>query len=241
MGYIPVFFDVGGKPCLVVGGGEVAERKVRALLEAGADVTVVSPTLGEELAAIAHRGEIHHLARRWRRGEMAGFALVYAATDDALLHREIAAEAGELGVPINVADTPELCSFIAPAVIRRGDLQIAISTGGASPALAARIRRELEPRLGPEYARLLQVMRAARRRLMAAGTESGERARKLRALADSRLRECLAAGNDRAVDAILTEHLDATLANLGLARHNGGARQDGGAKQNGRARIDGAG
>ena len=133
----------------------------------------------------------------------------------------------ELRIPINVADTPELCSFIAPAVIRRGDLQIAISTGGASPALAARIRRELEPRIGPEYARLLEVMRAARRRLMAGGTESGERARKLRALADSQLRECLAAGDDRAADAILIEHLGATLANLGLARHDPGARIDG--------------
>ena len=227
MGYIPIFLDVSGKPCLVVGGGEVAERKVRALLAAGAEVTIVSPGLGEALEAIARRGEVHHLARRWRRGEMAGFALVYAATGDASLHREIAAEAGELGIPINVADTPELCSFIAPAVIRRGDLQIAISTSGASPALAARIRRELEPRLGLEYVRLLEVMRAARRRLMAGGTESGERARKLRALADSQLRECLAAGDDRAADAILIEHLGATLANLGLARHDPGARIDG--------------
>ncbi len=224
MGYLPIFLDVSGKPCLVVGGGDVAERKVRALLAAGAEVTIMSPGLGEGLAAIARRGEVHHLARRWRRGETAGFALVYAATDDASLHREIAAEAGELRIPINVADTPELCSFIAPAVVRRGDLQIAISTGGASPALAARLRRELEPRLGPEYARLLEVMRAARRRLMAGGAESGERACKLRALAHSRLRECLAAGDDRAADAILIEHLGATLANLGLARDDDGAR-----------------
>ena len=227
MGYIPIFLDVSGKPCLVVGGGEVAERKVRALLAAGAEVTIVSPGLGEGLSAIARRGEVRHLARRWKRGEMAGFALVYAATDDAALHREIATEAGELRIPINVADTPELCSFIAPAVIRRGELQIAISTGGASPALAARIRRELEPRLGPEYARLLEVMRAARRRLTAGGTESAERARKLRALADSQLRECLAAGDDRAADAILTAHLGATLANLGLKRRDDGARIDG--------------
>ena len=224
MGYIPIFLDVSGKPCLVVGGGEVADRKVRALLAAGAEVTIVSPGLGEGLGAVARRGEVHHLARRWRRGEMAGFALVYAATGDASLHREIAAEAGELRIPINVADRPELCTFIAPAMIRRGDLQIAISTGGASPALAARLRRELAPRLGPEYARLLEVMRAARRRLMAGGAESRERARKLRALADSQLRECLAAGDDRAADAILIEHLGATLANLGLARGDNGAR-----------------
>jgi len=227
MGYIPIFLDVSGKPCLVVGGGQVAERKVRALLAAGAEITIVSPGLSAGLAVLARRGEVRHLARRWRRGEMAGFALVYAATGDASLHREIAAEAAELRIPINVADTPELCSFIAPAVIRRGDLQIAISTGGASPALAARLRRELEPRLGREYARLLEVMRAARGRLMAGGVESGQRARKLRALADSQLRECLAAGDDRAADAILIEHLGATLADLGLAPDDDGARISG--------------
>ncbi len=236
MGYIPIFLDVGGKPCLVVGGGEVAERKVDALLKAGAAVTIVSPMLDERLAAIAGRGEVRYLARRWRRGEMAGFALVYGATDDVALQHEIAAEAAELGIPINVADAPEFCSFIAPSVIRRGDLQIAISTGGASPALAAQLRKELEPRFGPEYVRLLDVMRAARRWLMAAAIDSDDRARKLRALANSRLRECLASGDDRAVDAILKEHLGATLANLGMMSQCSGAGSDGaklGAKMNG--------
>jgi len=223
MGYIPIFIEVGGKPCLVVGSGEVAERKVSALLEAGAAVTIVSPMLDGRLAAIASRGEVRYLARRWRRGEMAGFVLVYAATDDPALQREIAAEAGELGIPINVADAPELCSFIAPSLIRRGDLQIAISTGGASPALAARLRKELEPRFGPEYVRLLDVMRAARRWLMAARIDSDDRARRLRALANSQLRECLASGDDRAADAILEEHLGATLANLGMVLQRDGA------------------
>ena len=232
MGYIPIFLAVGGKPCLVVGSGEVAERKVSALLEAGAAVTIVSPMLHGHLAAIARRGGVRYLARRWRRGEMAGFALVYAASDDRALQREIAAEAGELGIPINVADAPELCSFIAPSLIRRGDLQIAISTGGASPALAALLRKELEPRFGPEYVRLLDVMRAARRWLMAARIDSDDRARRLRALANSQLRECLASGDDRAADAILEEHLGATLANLGMVSQRDGAGING-AKMNG--------
>ncbi len=217
MGYIPIFLDVGGKPCLVVGGGEVAARRVRALIEAGATVTIVSPELGAELAAIARRGRIRHLPRRYQRGDLTGFELAYGATDDGALQRELAAEARELGVQINVADEPELCSFIAPAVIRRGNLQIAISTSGASPALAARIRRELEPQFGPEYERLLEVLRRARMHLMGVEADSGERARKLRALAASRLRESLARGDDAAADAILAEHLgsEASLARFG--------------------------
>ncbi len=215
MGYIPIFLEVGGKRCLVVGGGEVAARKARTLLAAGATVTIISPALSAELAAIAARGAVRHLARPYRRGDLSGFALVYAATDDAALQRELAAEAGPLEIPINVADVPELCSFIAPAVIRRGELQIAISTGGASPALAAQLREELESRFGPEYARLLEILRAVRRWLAATEPDRAARAHKLRALAGSRLRECLASGDDSAAAAILREQLGVTLAELG--------------------------
>jgi precorrin-2 dehydrogenase/sirohydrochlorin ferrochelatase len=168
------------------------------------------------LAKIAARREIRHLARDYRRGEMAGFALVYVATDDIALQRLLAAEAGELNIPINVADVPELCSFLVPSLIRRGDLQIAISTSGASPALAARLRKDLESRFGPEYGLLLEILRAARMRLMASDADPDERARKLRVLVASRLSECLARSDYSAADAILTEHLGFTLKQLGL-------------------------
>lgn len=225
MGYIPIFLDVSGKPCLVVGGGEVAERKVRGLLEAGAAVTLLSPELSAALAAIAERGLMRYLARPYRAGDLSGFTLVYAATDQPAVDRQVAAEAQELGIPINVADMPELCSFLAASVVRRGDLQIAISTGGSSPALAARLREELEAKFGPEYALLLEILRAVRTRLMASELDPGERARKLRTLVASRLRECLGRGDYAAADATVFEHLGMTLAELGFdhARLNLGA------------------
>ncbi|MFZ0887138.1 MAG: bifunctional precorrin-2 dehydrogenase/sirohydrochlorin ferrochelatase [Candidatus Binataceae bacterium] len=219
MGYIPIFLEVGGKPCIVVGGGEVAQRKVRALLEARATVTVVSPALSAELAAMARRGTIRHLARSYQRGDLRGFVLAYAATDDGAVSRQLAVEADELGIPINVADVPELCTFVAPSVIRQGDLQIAVSTSGASPAMARRIREELEPMFGAEYALALEILRAARSWLQAAEPDPAARARKLSALAASRrLLECLRRGDYSSADAALAEHLGPamTLEALGL-------------------------
>jgi precorrin-2 dehydrogenase / sirohydrochlorin ferrochelatase len=207
MGYIPIFFDVTGRQCVVVGGGEVAARKVESLLEAGACLTVVSPRLSPSLQAAVARGLVTHIARDYAPGDIRGSVLVYAATDDPKLHRELAAEARTLGIPINVVDVPELCSFIAPAVVKRGALQIAISTGGASPAFAARIRRELEDRFGAEYALTLELMRAARRRLHAEEIAPAERMRRLTELANSALPDAIAAGDVAAVERILAAHL----------------------------------
>jgi precorrin-2 dehydrogenase len=216
MGYLPIFVGVGGRPCLVAGGGEVAARRAVELLDAGAAVTVVSPQLGPALAALARAGRITHLARVYHHGDLRGFALVYAATGDAEVHRELAAEARELGIPLNVTDAPELCSFIAPAVVRRGALQIAISTGGASPATAARLRRELETQFGAEYAATLEVLRAARHRLRRCEPDPAARATRLRALAESDLARLLRIGDFEAVDALVTRHAGAGLAALGL-------------------------
>jgi precorrin-2 dehydrogenase/sirohydrochlorin ferrochelatase len=220
MGYIPIFLDVTGRDCVVVGGGEVAVRKVESLLEAGARVTVVSPRLSPPLEAFVARGLVTHIARDYERGDIRGCALVYAATDDSKLHRELAAEARALGIPVNVVDVPELCTFIAPAVMKRGALQIAISTSGASPAFAARLRRELEDRFGTEYARTLEVLRAARRRLHADEIAPAERMRRLKDLANSALPDAIAAGDVAAIERILATHLGAgvDLAALNLAR-----------------------
>src|SRR6266852_5989655 len=166
MGYIPIFLDVTGRRCVVIGGGEVAARKVESLIAAGAHVTVVSPSVtAPALAAAVERGMATHIARAYRRGDIAGCALAYAATDDRDLHRALADEARALGIPLNVVDVPDLCSFIAPAVVKRGALQIAISTGGAAPAFAARLRRQLQKQFGVEYGIALVVLRAARRLL----------------------------------------------------------------------------
>src|SRR5271169_81003 len=220
MGYIPIFFDVTGRPCVVIGGGEVAARKVESLLEAGARVTVVSPRLSPSLQAAVARGLVTHIARDYAPGDIKGCVLAYAATDDPKLHRELAAEARTLGIPINVADVPELCSFIAPAVVKRGALQIAISTSGASPAFAARLRHELEDQFGPEYALTLDVLRAARQRLHAGETDPADRMRRLKDLANSALPDAIAVGDVAAIERILAAHLGdgVGLAALGLAR-----------------------
>jgi precorrin-2 dehydrogenase/sirohydrochlorin ferrochelatase len=150
MAYLPIFLDVTGRKCLVVGAGDIAQRKVISLLEAGAEVMVVSPTVTEALSALARQGQIRHHRREYAAGDMEGAALVYAATDDAGLHKGLSEEAAARGIPINVADVPALCTFIAPAVLTRGSLKIAVSTGGASPGIAKRIVKQLERQFGPE-------------------------------------------------------------------------------------------
>ena len=218
MGFIPIFLEVSGRRCVVIGGGEVAARKVDALLEAGAQAMVIAPSLGPAMKLLVARGRVTLIERAYRSGDLNGCELAYAATDDPELHRQIAAEAKALGILVNVADEPELCSFIAPAVVKQGALQIAISTGGASPAFAARLRRVLESRFGVECARVLEVLRAARVRLQAGGMDPIERMARLKALADSPLLEAIAAGDRAAVERILAAHLGdgATIAALGL-------------------------
>jgi precorrin-2 dehydrogenase/sirohydrochlorin ferrochelatase len=179
--YFPAFLDLRGRACLVVGGGHVGERKVRKLLACGARVTLVSPGLTEGLAALADRGRITHRRRAFLRSDVRRIMLVVAATGVPAVDDAVAAEARRRGALVNVVDRPARCGFIFPAVLRRGELQIAVSTGGRSPALAREIRQRLEPLFGPEYAVLVERVGRARRRARAgaatpaARIEAGER------------------------------------------------------------------
>ncbi|MHB8765308.1 MAG: precorrin-2 dehydrogenase/sirohydrochlorin ferrochelatase family protein, partial [Deferrisomatales bacterium] len=179
----PVYLDLRGRRVVVVGGGEVGERKAEALLRAGARVTVVAPAATPGLRARAEAGELRWRARPYRVGDLEGAALAFAAVDDAAVGAEVAADARAAGVPVNVAGQPELGDFQVPATARRGRLQIAVSTGGASPAWARRIREDLEARFGPEYGRLFDALAAARGELLAAVTDPAERRRALASLA----------------------------------------------------------
>lgn len=218
MKYYPIFLRVEGRACVVVGGGSVAERKVASLRRAGAQVTVVSPRLTPALAEQAAGGEITHRARGYRTGDLDGMFLAFAATDDEALHAAIAREAEELRIPLNVADRPRWCSFIMPSVMSRGDLLVAVSTSGASPALARRIRREVESSLGPEYERALRVLASLRRHLEARGLTVEQRRRIFTGLVESELLECLTRPDSEAVDRLLTDHAgqDASLARIGV-------------------------
>ena len=165
MRYFPISVDLENRPVLVVGGGEVAERRIDALLESDAKITVVSPEVSERIAAMAAAGDIVLHRRPYDRGDTEGKMLVLTATNDPTTNAAVWQEAKISGVLVNTADEPSRCDFIIPAVIRRGDLIVAISTGGKSPALAVRLRRKLSEMLGPEYAKLLDALGRWRPRL----------------------------------------------------------------------------
>jgi len=155
----PIVLKLFGRRALVVGGGEVALRKARALADAGARVCVVAPKL---VAGFTEDGRFECLAARYEKRHLEGALVAVAATDDEAVNRRVAEDARAADVLVNVVDRPELCDFIVPAQVRRGDLLIAISTSGAAPSLARRLRERLEKELGPEYATLLEVLREVR-------------------------------------------------------------------------------
>jgi siroheme synthase-like protein len=158
----PICLNIRGRRCVVVGGGRVAERKARGLLAAGADVTVIAREAGSGLKRLARGRKIGVLRRGFLSSDLKAAFIVMAATDDAAVNTRVASEARRRGALVNVADSPWLCDFFLPAVVRRGDLQIAISTAGSSPALAKRIRKELSGRYREEYGTLLHIASALR-------------------------------------------------------------------------------
>ena len=160
--YYPLFADLRGCRCLVIGGGMVAQRKVTALLGYGAQVTVISPTVTARLAAYARRGKIRHVARRFQPSDVEAAWLVYAATDDQAINERVFRTARRLRIFTNVVDQPALCSFIAPAVFRRGPMTVAVSTGGASPSLAKKVRDDLKLMVGADYVPMLRLLAGLR-------------------------------------------------------------------------------
>ncbi|MFQ5682801.1 MAG: bifunctional precorrin-2 dehydrogenase/sirohydrochlorin ferrochelatase [Candidatus Binatia bacterium] len=183
----PVFLDLRGKRCLVVGGGVVAQRKVHTLVGAGAKVTIISPDLPASLQKMGAQKRIQWLRRRYRQGDLKGCFLAFGATDNPKVNRDMADEAKLSGSLINVVDRPGLCNFISPAVVRRGELLIAISTGGASPGLAKKIRQDLERIFGQDYVKALELLGALRKVLRRRSLSSADRKRILTGLINSPL------------------------------------------------------
>jgi len=208
--YYPMMVDLAGRRCLVVGGGRVAERKVALLLDCGAEVEVVSPAATPKIADLAARGAIRLARRTVRPADLDRAFLVFAATDDARVNRSVADEVRKAGGLVNVADAPEACNFLVPSVVRRGDLTIAISTGGGSPALAKRLRQRLEATIGPEYEAFLSALRELRARAQQAISDPTERQALFRRAVDSDLFEHAARGDKAAVAAYILELLRRT-------------------------------
>ncbi|HEY8490119.1 MAG TPA: bifunctional precorrin-2 dehydrogenase/sirohydrochlorin ferrochelatase [Dehalococcoidia bacterium] len=170
MGYYPVFIEMKGRPAVVIGGGNEATKKVEGLLKAEADVTVISPDLTPTLQQWLAEGRIRHVQREWRYGDLEPFELCIVATDDGAVNAEVAREGRDRKVWVNAADDTKNCDFILPAVVRRGNVVLAASTGGGSPALARRLREELEVYLDQDdFPALLDLLAEVRNDLRSRG------------------------------------------------------------------------
>ncbi|MEK4039055.1 NAD(P)-dependent oxidoreductase [Paenibacillus sp. FSL L8-0493] len=180
--YLPIMLDCEGQPCVVIGGGVVAERKVSGLLEAGAAVKVISPSLTDPLDSLAEKGLLIWMDRTYAPGDLRGAFLVYAATNDRAVNEEVAQESRRLGIHVNVASHAEAGNFITPGVVRRGRLTVAVSTSGAGPLAATKIKNVLEKALDAAYEPYLDFVHAMRTRIKEKEPSAEVRGRLLRKL-----------------------------------------------------------
>jgi precorrin-2 dehydrogenase/sirohydrochlorin ferrochelatase len=202
----PMMANLSGKRCLVVGGGQVAERKIRGLLPTGAEIAVVSPDCTAAIRSWAEEGMIALQSRRFAPEDVKGAAVVIAATDDSAVNFAVW-EACEPWQWINVVDRPDLCSFHVPSVVERGSLQIAISTGGGNPGLAKKLRRQVEGWIGPEYAEYAAFLGEMRNRVLALPLDERRKRIMLERLLDDRFLQLTREGQrdvrDREADGMI--------------------------------------
>lgn len=193
-GYFPILLRLEGRPCLVVGGGPVAERRIASLLEAKAQVKVVSPSLTEPISRWADEGRIEAVRRRYLPRDQAGMYMVVAATDSAEVNHAVQELAKEHNRLVNMAERPELGDFIVPSVVRRGKLVIAVSTLGASPSVAASIRRQIETSFGEEYEVYLDFLSEFRLKVQEMVKDTNVRQEIFRAVLQANLLEMIRKG-----------------------------------------------
>jgi precorrin-2 dehydrogenase / sirohydrochlorin ferrochelatase len=205
--FYPVYLNLTNKRVIVIGGGEVAERKVESLLGTGASITVISPDLTSRLDALESEQRIRIKRRAYLAGDCAQAAFVFSATDDENVSKAVFDEATRAGCLVNTADQPALCDFIMPAVLRRGDVAIAVSTGGTSPGLAAQLRNKIAEIIGPEYGRLAQLLARARQEIRRRVPDPEERKALHNRILNSdiieRLRQSDSAGAERRLKEII--------------------------------------
>lgn len=198
--YYPINLNLQSRKCLVVGGGRVAERKVESLLECGAVVWVVSPTLTQNLSKLASEGSINYLSREYTYDDLDGCFLVVSAVDDRQANSKVANDCFARNILVNAVDDPEICNFIVPSVLRRGSLCIAVSTDGKSPALAKKIREEMESLFGNEYAEFLELMGEIRNQVLRDISDGEERRKIFECLINSDILEFIKKGQKELIN-----------------------------------------
>ena len=207
MKYYPINLNIRNKRCVVIGGGEVAERKVGQLIKAGAQVIVISPRLTKKLRNLTIKEKIQHINRNYKAGDLRGAILAFAATDDHNVNRQALEEARRRRVLLNIVDSPEGCDFIVPSLVARGDLLLTVSTSGKSPALSKKIRKELKALYGREYSVFLKLLGSIRESLLTNPFLRRRRGNTFRRLVNSRLLSMIKQANSRGVDKILKDIL----------------------------------
>lgn len=200
MGHLyPIFLNLAGRICLVAGGGKVAERKIATLLEYNAWVKVVSPSCTAEIAAWANQGSIEMYCRTFEAKDLEQVSLVFAATGDVQANSHITSLCREKGIWVNAVDDPPNCDFFVPSILRRESLCVAVSTEGKSPLLAAKLRRELEELIPPEYGEWVEILGDLREQIKNSTIDSGERREIFAALVNSDILELLREGRKEQV------------------------------------------
>ena len=202
--YYPVYIELREQPCVVIGGGKIAEGKVEGLLAAQANVTVISPDLTARLRGLLEEKQITYLARTYQPGDLTGAFMVICATDQAEINYQVWQEATSNRQLVNVVDDTPRCNFIAPSILRKGDLTIAISTSGKAPALAVRLKERLQHELGPEYERFLELAGELREPLARQVPDFETRKALWYEIVDSEILEVLARGDESAAREIIS-------------------------------------
>ena len=202
--YYPVYIEMRGQPCVVIGGGKIAEGKVEGLLAARANVTVISPDLTVHLRELVEEKKITYLARTYQPGDLTGAFMVICATDQAEINHQVWQEASANRQLVNVVDDTPRCNFIAPSILRKGDLTIAISTSGKAPVLAVRLKERLQRELGPEYERFLELAGELREPLARHIPDFETRKALWYELVDSEILDVLARGDEPAARVMIS-------------------------------------
>lgn len=208
MDFLPIFMNLKGRSCLVVGGGEVASRKASLLLDAGADLTVVAPELANTLQAWANSGRVKYREAGFEASDLEGVVLVIAATDDEAVNRQVSELAQARALPVNVVDNPSLCTFVMPSIIDRSPVQIAVSTGGVSPVLARLLRARLESLIPSAYGRLASMVEGFRDAVKGRFDDVNSRRGFWEGVLQGRVAELVFAGKDDAARRELEESIE---------------------------------